>query len=115
MIAGPKISRINRLESNCNIFSDLKGDAWSWWLNIGGQFEQRNRNYRRIDNLELKNTIEVKILLNWFSNRLEKAEKKVDELEGGSIKICKSREWIKIQKNEQSLGRKREKRETDRH
>lgn len=61
-----------------------------------------------MDNLELKNTIEVKILLNGFSNRLEKAEKKVDELEGGSIKIGKSKEWIKSTKNEQSLGRKRE-------
>ena len=61
-----------------------------------------------MDNLELKNTIEVKILLNGFSNSLEKAEKKVDELEGGSIKICKSKEWIKSTKNEQSLGRKRE-------
>ena len=56
-----------------------------------------------MDNLELKNTIEVKILLNGFSNRLEKAEKKVDELEGGSIKICKSREWIKIQKMNRAL------------
>ena len=80
VIAGPKISRINRLESDYNIFSDLKGDTWSWLLNIGGQFQQRNRNYRRIDNLELRSTIEVKILLNGFNNRLEKAEKKVDEL-----------------------------------
>lgn len=111
MIAGPKISRINRLESDYNIFSDLKGDAWSWLLNIGEQFQQRNRNYRRIDNLELRSTIEVKILLNGFNNRLKKAEKKVDEL-GRSMKICKSKEWIKIQKMNRALA-EREERDTD--